>query len=79
MQRRGNLSGAFVVSAAVRGRHITVVDDVTTTGSTLAELAGALLAAGATGVNAWCVARAERGDDPVVAAAEPSPGAPSMR
>jgi ComF family protein len=78
-QRRSNLAGAFAVSGLARGRHFTLVDDVTTTGSTLAELARALLTAGATGVDAWCVARAERGDSPVEPPAEPSPRVPSMR
>ncbi len=78
-QRLNNLSGAFAVSAAVSGRYVTLIDDVTTTGSTLAELAGALLAAGAAGVNAWCVARAERHEGRLVTSAEPSPRAPAMR
>ncbi len=78
-ERHSNLSGAFVVNGAVSGRHITVIDDVTTTGSTLAELAHVLLAAGATGVNAWCVARAERKEGPWVTTGEPSPRAPAMR
>jgi len=78
-QRRQNLSGAFVAGGAVRGRHITVVDDVTTTGSTLRALASALLDAGATGVDAWCIARAGRGGIPSAARVEPSPGAAAMR
>jgi len=78
-QRRSNMSGAFAVSSAASGRHITVIDDVTTTGSTLTELAGALLAAGAAGVNAWCVARAERHGNRPVTSAEPSPRTPAMR
>jgi ComF family protein len=78
-QRRSNLRGAFAVSAAVRGRHLTLIDDVTTTGSTLGELASALLDAGAAGISAWCVARAERRGVPAVACAEPSPGRSAMR
>lgn len=44
-ERRDNLSGAFAVTArgtAVMGRHIALLDDVTTTGSTLAAAAEAL-------------------------------------
>jgi predicted amidophosphoribosyltransferase len=34
-----------------------VIDDVMTTGTTLAELAATLLAAGASEVHAWCATR----------------------
>jgi len=57
--RRVNLDSAFAADPGVRGLHIAIVDDVTTTGSTLAALARALLEAGATAVDAWCVARAQ--------------------
>lgn len=60
-QRRRNLAGAFV-AAGVAGRRVAIVDDVTTTGSTLAVLAAALHVAGATTVDAWCVAFARRRD-----------------
>ena len=57
--RRGNLRGAFAAdSAQLRGRRIAIVDDVMTTGSTVAELARTLRRSGATSVDAWCVARA---------------------
>ncbi|MBO0892428.1 MAG: hypothetical protein J2P14_16040, partial [Acidothermales bacterium] len=49
--RAANLAGALAVragcAAAVRGRPVIVVDDVLTTGATLAECARALSAAGA--------------------------------
>lgn len=58
-QRRRNVRGAFAVhAAAVRGRHVAVLDDVITTGATVAELAGALRAAGAVRIEAWAAARA---------------------
>jgi len=58
--RRINLAGAFAASPAARGLRIALVDDVTTTGRTLQELAAVLLEAGAESVEGWCVARADR-------------------
>ena len=58
-ERRRNVRHAF----AVRGRpprHLALLDDVITTGSTAAELAQALLQAGAERVDLWAVARAVR-------------------
>lgn len=55
--RRRNLRGAFSVSPAVRGRRVVLVDDVMTTGSTLAELARACRRQGAATVSVWVAAR----------------------
>jgi ComF family protein len=71
--RAANVRDAFVASAGVSGCRVVVIDDVTTTGSTLQALATALLAAGAAEVDAWCVARADRRGIQAPAAGEPSP------
>jgi ComF family protein len=55
--RQRNVRGAFSVSGDVRGRRITVVDDVMTTGSTLDEIADTLKRAGAVRVVNRVVAR----------------------
>ena len=53
-ERRRNVKGAF----SLDGRHIALVDDVMTTGSTLAELARACRKAGAARIEVWTAARA---------------------
>jgi ComF family protein len=60
--RARNVKGAFVLdprapNTTIRDRWILLVDDVTTTGATLAACATALMTAGALGVSAITVAR----------------------
>lgn len=57
--RESNMRGAFSASPDVRGRSILLVDDVTTTHSTLVACAQALKRAGAERVYALCVCAAE--------------------
>jgi ComF family protein len=56
-ERRRNVRGAFAVSGELPARHVAVLDDVVTTGSTAAEVARVLLDAGAERVDLWAVAR----------------------
>ena len=55
--RRQNLADTFAATADVEDRRIAIVDDVMTTGSTVAELAATLKSSGARSVEAWAVAR----------------------
>jgi ComF family protein len=56
-QRRANLRAAFAASPEVAGRRVLLIDDVTTTGSTLGNAAAACLRAGAASVCALTLAR----------------------
>jgi predicted amidophosphoribosyltransferase len=55
--RARNVRGAFVADPSLAGKRIAIVDDVMTTGATLASAASAALRAGALSVEAWAVAR----------------------
>ncbi|TVP49363.1 MAG: ComF family protein [Halomonas sp.] len=61
-ERAANLAGAFVVETKLP-RHVVIVDDVVTTGSTGHALASAALKAGAERVDIWAVARTPLGKD----------------
>lgn len=56
-ERKKNIRGAFVCNR-LRHEHVALVDDVMTTGTTLAECARAVRRAGAHQVSVWVVARA---------------------
>lgn len=56
-ERQASVAGAFAVGPEVAGLHIALVDDVMTTGASLAELARMARLAGAARVEAWSVAR----------------------
>lgn len=59
-ERRDNVKGAFAVPdrAAVAGKHVLLLDDVLTTGSTVQECARVLKQAGAAAVTVITIARA---------------------
>jgi len=59
-ERRRNIRGAFAMIGTLPARHIAIIDDVVTTGSTVNELARVLKQAGAKRVEVWAVARAGR-------------------
>ncbi len=66
-ERAGNVHAAFAIEPARRaelaGREVTLVDDVMTTGATVAEAARTLLQGGAREVSVWVLARTPRPDD----------------
>ena len=57
--RRRNVAGAFAAVAPLRVRHVAILDDVVTTGSTVRELAEVLQRAGAEQIEVWAIARTE--------------------
>lgn len=55
-----NVKDAFVWKGeSIRGKHVVLVDDVVTTGSTLLACAQVLKNAGAARVSAWCLCRSK--------------------
>ena len=56
-ERAKNVRGAFACELDLSGMRVAVVDDVMTTGASLAELASVLAAAGAARIENWVVAR----------------------
>ena len=78
--RARNVRGAFVVQHAPVQRHVALVDDVMTTGATLAECTRALHAAGVERVDVWALARTPLPFDRPTPPAERIPGdAPARR
>lgn len=56
-RRHANVKGAFEVDISVAGRSVAIIDDVMTTGNTVAELARLLRERGAREVDVWVCAR----------------------
>ncbi len=59
-QRAANLRGAFAYDARKAYRHVAIVDDIVTTGSTIDEIVRVLHRAGVEFVEVWALARAYR-------------------
>ena len=57
-KRRKNMSQAFQVNGSFNGMTVAILDDVVTTGNTVAELGRMIKAQGASEVHVWCCARA---------------------
>lgn len=57
-QRIYNLKNAFIVNISKTYKHVAIVDDVVTTGSTVRALSMALREAGVEIIDVWCVCRA---------------------
>ncbi|WP_315708664.1 DNA utilization protein GntX [Brenneria uluponensis] len=55
--RRRNLRNAFDCNVSLVGKRVVLLDDVVTTGSTVAEISRVLLAQGASCVQIWCLCR----------------------
>ena len=58
VERLKNVQDAFATQVNIVGKHILLIDDVCTTGATMAAAANALIADGASMVSGYCVARA---------------------
>jgi ComF family protein len=59
-ERHRNLHDAFEVRSPFPGAHVAILDDVITTGATVAAISQALREAGAARITAWSLARAVR-------------------
>lgn len=55
--RKHNLKQAFSCRQSVQNQHIALIDDVVTTGSTVAEISKLLLTHGAASIQIWCICR----------------------
>jgi ComF family protein len=62
-QRRANVRGAFDITASFNYRHVVIVDDVVTTGSTVNEIATLFVRAGVKHIDVYALSRA--GIDPI--------------
>lgn len=57
-EREQNVKRAFEVTGSFKAKHVAVIDDVITTGNTVAELCNALHRSGVNKIDVWCCAKA---------------------
>jgi ComF family protein len=57
-QRQINTLGRYTTNRSFSHQSVLIIDDVVTTGNTLEAVAATLAKAGATRIDAWCLARA---------------------
>lgn len=74
-QRRRNLKGAFRQTRETAYRHIAILDDVITTGTTVLELARLARRNGTTRIEVWALARAVLRQDPSALPPDPEANA----
>ena len=55
--RQQNVKNAFAIVAPISAKHVAIVDDIVTTGSTVDELIKILHRSGVTTIDLWCCAR----------------------
>lgn len=55
--RRSNIKNAFVITQPINLKHIAIIDDVVTTGTTVAELSQLFRKIGVEKIDIWCYAR----------------------
>ncbi len=56
-KRQQNIKNAFAITQKINAKHIAIIDDVVTTGSTVAELSKLMRAQGVQHIQVWCCAR----------------------
>ncbi|EKD77068.1 MAG: ComF family protein [uncultured bacterium] len=56
-QRKNNIKNAFGLSYSINAKHIAIIDDVYTTGSTVLEISALLKKSGVEKIEVWCCAR----------------------
>ncbi len=62
-QRKQNLHQAFKLNHRPKIKHVAIVDDVVTTGSTVQQLSQLLLEAGVETVDIYCICRTPEPND----------------
>jgi ComF family protein len=58
-ERHANIKNAFAVVKPISYKHVAIIDDVVTTGSTVLELSKALREAGVEKIDTWCIAKTQ--------------------